>query len=452
MKSKFYLSVLSIITIAIILSLAAASTEAAPKVLSKDPIVISYVCDISSEAGSVPASWMKTAVEQINHAGGVLGRPLKLSIQDCKGQTSLAVEAYVRALVNDKASFVIVYGRSEIALACEAKAAEMYRDYPHIFLASNVGSNEVTDRVVDDYEKWKFVFRDNCAELGRIKIFQGPIELFHQMGLRKIALLREDLLWTAKIFSGVPATPKRGGILGLPAYAEKLGMKVVYQKTVKAKAGMYSPILEAVAASGADCCVFVGGPGTGQDDFVKQWVDSSARDIHMSIASGAGARFWQMTGGKALGIVFTGAGQVPLLSGKYTPEIPDMLETAKKYNLTMASGPMFSAYPDIFFIKKVIERAGGTQDINALIKAMESVEIMGPCGRLKMETARIPPFFHQAVLLDPKNPSEYAKNGLRLELGQFQKDGKIVLLNQPYPGVNGSPGFYKSPAELRKMK
>ncbi|MCK9275268.1 MAG: ABC transporter substrate-binding protein [Syntrophales bacterium] len=450
MKGKSFAVVFIIAVIASALAFGSAVPSAKAQ---EKPIVISYVCDISQEAGSVPASWMKLAARQINDAGGISGRPLELSIQDCKGQTSLAVEAYVRALVNDKANFVIIYGRSEIALACEAKAAEMFDEYPHIFIASNCGSNEITDRIVDDYEKWKFVFRDNCAQLGRIKIYHQPIEFFRKhLGLKKIALLREDLLWTQSFFKGVPATEKRGGILGLPDYARSLGMEVVYEKAVKYKAGMYSPILEAVAASGAECCLFVAGPGTGMDDFVKQWVDSSARDMHMSITSGPGANFWQITGGKALGVMFSGAGQVPLLRGKDTPEIPDVLDMAKKHNLTMASSVVLSAYPNMFFIKKVVEKAGGVKDIDALIKAMETTEIMGPLGLLRYEMTKIPPFFHQAVFLDPKNPSEYAVNGLQGDFGQFQEDGNIVLLAKPYPGVDGSPNYYKSPAELRKMK
>ncbi|MCK9276148.1 MAG: ABC transporter substrate-binding protein, partial [Syntrophales bacterium] len=240
-----------------------------PAEAQEDTINISFICDITQEAGSVPASWLKVAAEQINETGGILGKKIKFAVQDCKGQTSLAIEAYVRALVNDKAKIVMIYPRSEIALACQQKAVEMYPDYPHIYFAVDSGANEITDRVVDNYEKMKFIFRDNCAQLGRIKIFQEPIEFFHSIGAKKIALLREDLLWTASFFKGVSPTEKRGGILGLPQYARKLGMEVVYEKAVKYKAGLYSPIIEAAAASGADCIVFVAGPGTGMDDFVK---------------------------------------------------------------------------------------------------------------------------------------------------------------------------------------
>jgi hypothetical protein len=124
---------------------------------------------------------------------------------------------------------------------------------------------------------------------------------------------------------------------------------------------------------------------------------------------------------------------------------------SKKHNLPLSGPVLVSAYPDIFFIKKVLLKAGGMRDINALIKAMETTEIMSPEGLLRFEMTRIPPFFHQAVWLDPKDPSRYAKNGLRVEMGQFQKGGKIVLLDKPYPGVDGSPSFYKSPADLRKQ-
>ncbi|MCK9276355.1 MAG: hypothetical protein M0P57_14855, partial [Syntrophales bacterium] len=170
------------------------------------------------------------------------------------------------------------------------------------------------------------------------------------MFAKKIALLSEDLLWTQNFFKGYPATEMTKAFPGMEEFAEHLGMEVVYKKALKYKAGMYSPILEEIYRAGADCCVFVASPGNDTDVFAKQWADSSARNMHLSMTAGCGSRFWERTGGKCVGVVY-GWGQVPLLTGDHI-EIPDINTVAKEHNLILDAAVMFSAYPDIFFIKK----------------------------------------------------------------------------------------------------
>ena len=435
---------------AVIVMLAAfghAPAEGASTPSNQEPIVIVYICDLKSQG--VPVEWMDVAVKQINESGGILGRELKFIYEDCKGETTLAVQGYARALMTHKATIVGVYPRSEIALACEAKAGELFPEYPHIFLAVDAGADQITDRIATDYDKWKFVFRDNCAEPGRARAFLDIVDFFSSLGAKKMALLREDLMWTEKAFKGIPPTALCKGLPSMKERAQELGMEIVYEKALKYRAGMYSPILEKIAAAGADCCVFIASAGNDSDVFVRQWATSSARNIHMSITAACGSKFWRRTGGQALGVVYTW-GLVPLLTGAQTPEIPDIYETAIKYQLDLDAAVLFSAYADMFFIKKAIEKAGGTDDINALITAMEETEIVGPMGTLRYQTERIPPFCHSAAFLDPKDPMKYAERGFRIDTGQFQKGGKIVLLTKPFPGVEGSPNYYKTPAELRK--
>ncbi|MCK9276151.1 MAG: ABC transporter substrate-binding protein [Syntrophales bacterium] len=428
----------------------AGTVQADQKASVKGPIVMVYVADMASPAGSLVFSWLKVAAEQINESGGILGQKMKVIAEDCKGQPNLAVEAYTRALTNHNATIVSIYPRSEIVLACEAKAGEMYPDYPHILLAIGSASDEITYRIVEQYDKWKFVFRDQITVSARVPIYRDQIDFFHTLGVKKFALLREDLTWTESIFNAFPATKYHPAILSVPDYAKTLGMEVVYQKALKYRAGMYSPIFEAITASGAEGIIFIASDGNDTDVVVRQWYDSSARDLHMLLTGATGARFWERTGGKVIGVI-VGAGEImPLLSGKYTPEVPDVMETAEKYGLQLASPVLYSGYPDMFLIKKALIKAGGADDINAVIKALEETEIMGPQGLLKFETTRIPPFFHGAVFCDINDPTKYAAQGIRSALGQVQENGKIVFIQKPFEGVDGSIDYYKSVSELRK--
>ncbi|MDY0044352.1 MAG: ABC transporter substrate-binding protein [Syntrophales bacterium] len=452
MERKLYSNVLAILIFVTLIFLSSYPPLAAASRGSGDePVTIAFIADLTNAAGQLPSAWMHVAAKQINESGGVLGRQVRVVTEDCKGQPNLAVEAYTRALIDHKATVVAIYPRSEIVLACESKAGEMYSDYPHIFLAVGAAAEQITSRIADNYEKWKFVFRDNyTVPAATLPIIRPVVDFYRSIGVRKVALLREDLMWLAGLFKTMPATKYHGEFAGLPDYAESLGMEVVYQKAVKYKAGMYSPLLEAIAAAGAEGIIFVGSDGNDFDVFIKQWVNSSARDLHMTLAGGCGGKFWERTGGKTLGVISRGSCLVPLLSGEHTPEVPDVMETAKKYGLDLCAQVLTSAYPDVFFIKKAITKAGGTDDMDALIKAMEETRNVGPMGPLHFEMTRIPPFFHGAAFVDMKDPSKEHPDGIRVDLVQFQKDGKLVHLNKPFPGVDGSPEYYKSPAELRK--
>ena len=117
MKSKgvFFLA-LSLLLVASLVVIGGCASTAEPAA-GKSPIIIAYVGNASSP-GTKPCMDMQLmAIEEINAAGGVLGRPIKYVIQDAKGETGLSVAATQRAVMGDKATIVFSEGRSEVALA-----------------------------------------------------------------------------------------------------------------------------------------------------------------------------------------------------------------------------------------------------------------------------------------------------------------------------------------------
>ncbi len=83
------------------------------------PIVIGYVGNVASPGTKPCMDIQKYAVEEINKAGGIMGRPVEYVVLDGKGDTSLSVEAARRLIMEYKASFVHIEGRSEICLAAQ---------------------------------------------------------------------------------------------------------------------------------------------------------------------------------------------------------------------------------------------------------------------------------------------------------------------------------------------
>ena len=169
------------------------------------PIVIGYVGNVASPGTKPCMDIQKYAVEEINKAGGILGRPVEYIVLDGKGDTSLSVEAARRLLMENKATFISIEGRSEICLAAQENSAAMFKEYPHILIFNGPMASELTARIVDDYEKYKFCFRDWDPEPAHYawldnyfnNLFKGVLKA------KKVAYLWEDLAWTQMWRKGI---------------------------------------------------------------------------------------------------------------------------------------------------------------------------------------------------------------------------------------------------------
>ncbi len=421
---------------------------------SGEPIVIGYVGMILSPGTRPCMDIQKIAVEEINQAGGILGRPVKYVVADNKGDTSLTVEGARRLLLENKAKFISVEGRTEICLAAQENSAAMFRDYPHILVFNGPMGAELTARVLDEYDKYKFCFRDwdpEPAHYPQMNYFWGKTWPKMFPGIKRMAFLWEDLAWTHQWRVGID-------YMKMPPWEEMLekqhGIKVVYSKAVKPRGTMYMPLLQQIAMKKAQVILYISSWFTDTESFTKQWCDSAARDIPVNLYGGVAqtSDFWKMTGGKALGVVtsFTEC-ELPLTEAT----IP-FVKLAKKHNIPTQIH-VHLAYADIYFFKKVIENAGGIDDIEKLIKSMESTETTYSLGKMAYETQKVKPYFHSKVRIDLSDPMTKTIPGVFYQpMAQFQNDGKIQYLgasceeNEPkYKGI-GAPTDYVYPAELRK--
>ncbi len=455
MVKRFRFGLFVVAALALTFCLPSTGMCAAP---SGEPIVIGYAGMVLSPGTRPSMAIQKIAVQEINAAGGVLGRPLKYVIADNKGATSLTVEGTRRLLLEENATFIFIEGRTEIGLAAQENGAAMFKDYPHIMIFNGAMGRELTDRVADEYEKYKFCFRDFDPEAGHYaqrRYFSENSYPKMMPGLKRVAILWEDLEWTKSFREGDPS-------LGFPSWEEMMekdyGYEIVYSKKVKARGTMYLPLLQQIAMKKADFILYVTSWFTDTESFAKQWSGSAARDIPVAVYGGVSQTrdFWKLTGGKCLGIISSYAeAMLPL-----TDETIPFLEMAKKHNIP-AQQAVHIAYADIYFIKKVIENAGGVDDIDKLIKAMETTETTYSLGTMAYETERIKPFFHSRKRVDPNDPQHKSYPDMFFQtMVQFQEDGKIGYLggsckeNEEHAqkvGM-GNPENYVYPAELRKRK
>ena len=444
--------IVSVVVIAIIAAVLLPSVSfAQPK---GEPIVIGYVGQVASPGTKPCMDIQAMAVAEINAAGGILGRPVKYIVQDGKGDTSLSVEAARKLIIEDKASFVSVEGRSEISLAVQENSGNLYKEYPHILVFNGPMGSELTARIITEAPKYDFCFRDwdpEPAHYAQTKYMMEEIWK-KKMGTKRIAILWEDLAWTNEWRRGID-------YINLPTWekmAEQAGMKVVYSKAVKPRGTLYIPILQEIADKKADMIFFVSSWFTDTDAFAKQWADSAAKNIYVSFYGGVAQThaFWAMTGGKALGTMssFTDLETTPMTS-KTMP----LMEKAAKRNIPMQIH-VHIAYADIYHFKAAIEKAGGTSDIPKLIKAMEDVTTEYSLGKMKYETQKVKPFYHSRMRVDPNNPWKTYPGYYYQLIVQFQENGKIAFLYESAPeNAKAMAKFVdfkrlKTPAQLRKIQ
>jgi hypothetical protein len=205
-----------------------------PSVSSAQPkgeaFVIGYIGMVASPGTRPCMDIQKMAVEEINAMGGIMGRPVKYVVMDNKGDTSLSVEALRKLVIEDKAKFVSVEGRSEICLRCRSLGM-LAKEYPHILVFNGPMGAELTARIIDQAPKYDHCFRDwdpEPAHYAQTKYFFCKTMPQYQK-TKRIAFLWEDLAWTTEWRRGI-------GYINLPTWekmAQECGLEVVYSKAVK---------------------------------------------------------------------------------------------------------------------------------------------------------------------------------------------------------------------------
>ena len=437
------------VVVAVLIAIGALLPATVP---AADPIVIGYVGNVASPGTKPCMDVQKMAVEEINAAGGILGRPVKYLIMDGKGDTSLSVEAVRKLIIEDKATFVSVEGRSEISLAVQETSGMLVKEYPHILVFNGPMSSELTARIIDQAPKYDHCFRDWDAEpshYAHMRYFWSTMYP-KVLKVKRLAILWEDLAWTNEWRRGI-------SYINLPTWeqmAKEVGIQVVYSKPVKPRGTMYFPILQQIAAAKADVIFYCSSWFTDTESFTKQWADSAAKNIAVHLYGGVSQTqdFWRMTGGKALGIItqYTDLDDLPV-----TPYTIPLVKKAHERNIPMQQH-VHLAYADIQHFKNAIETAKGTGDLPKLIKAMEDATTPYSLGKMKYQTQKIKPFFHSLTRVYPSNPYKTYEGYFFQPIVQFQKNGKVVFISESCEENTKilkkylHPEQYKPVAELRK--
>jgi branched-chain amino acid transport system substrate-binding protein len=347
------------------LAVAAIAVGSSLSAFAADPIKIGSVLSVTGPAAFLGDPELKTLqlyVENINKAGGVLGRQLQLVHYD-DGSDAGKANGFAKRLIDDDKVDLIVGGTttgSTMSMAPLVEKAEI----PFISLAGAVV-------IVEPVKKWIFK-TPHTDRMAAEKVFED----MKKRGLTKVALLSDT--------SGFGASGKKE----TEALAPKLGITLVASETYGPKDTDMTPQLTKIKNIAGVQAVFVFGFGQG-----GAVVNKSYKQIGMTLplyhAHGvASEEFIKISGPAAEGVRLPAAAL--LVADKLAandPQKPVVTAYRKSYNdrykedVSSFGG---HAYDGLMMAVDAVKRAGGT-DKAKVRDAIEATKgYVGTGGKVNM--------------------------------------------------------------------
>lgn len=226
---------------------ATATPSATPQSSSESPkpefdgeIVIGSILDLSggmSAAGLATVWGADYAVNEINEAGGINGKKLRIIHYDVKGDPNEAINAYNRLVDQDKAVAVVGPGLSNIGIALAPITEEKKIPIVGHFMDERATTNEQTGK------KWNYMFlaEPSCNQQAEA-IASYAVE---KLGIKTVGILFDS----SNAYSVTHAEP-------FAAYCEAHGVKVVATESFGKDAKDYKAQLSKIIAKNPDA-IFV---------------------------------------------------------------------------------------------------------------------------------------------------------------------------------------------------
>lgn len=395
---------------------AAALTPALACAEEKPPIKIGIIAEESAIAGAGISKSAKLAADAINAAGGVDGRKIQLVIYDDHSSAADAVRAFQRMVNEDKVVAVVGSYISEVALALQPWAARTRTPY----ITTGAASNEISKRVHDDYARNKYTFHEWMTSAFISDSVCDSIKALIQPHYRaKTAVIfSEDAAWT---------TPLDAEYL---ACLPKIGVKVLDHIRFSPDTNDFTPIYNKIEGLKPDLIV-TGISHVGVQPTV-QWAQKQVPIPMVGQSSQAtSGTFWKDTNGAAAGVVTQSAAAE---GAELTPKTQPFMTLFSKTYGEPPPYTGFSTHDAVNIVAEAVKRAGGTDDPEKLVEALEKTDYVGTIGRVQFY-GKDEPYTHAM-----KYGTDYV-TGVTL---QWQDGKQVTLWPKPAEGAKLKfPSFLK---------
>ncbi|MEO5363342.1 MAG: ABC transporter substrate-binding protein [Magnetococcus sp. DMHC-8] len=277
------------ITLFVVVLLATVMPEEVSGGMTDDAIKIGVLAPFQTQPGEGIRHGAQMATEEINAAGGVLGKKLQIVEINSEYSSEKEVRGYQRLAGKEQVAAVIGVAGDGIFPIMEQLA-----HYQTVMITTGAGSDKLTEMVAADPAKYKWFFRvmHKSSELGTVTADFAKNALAKQHGIHRFAIMVEDDIWTKYIrdiwmreLDGQPDT------------------QVVLNTTFSADTKDFSHIFQQIQNAGAeyvlDACSRVDAAS-----YLKRWAAMKSRPGMGAIPTGAGTeRYFQLIGDKGLFVV-----------------------------------------------------------------------------------------------------------------------------------------------------
>ena len=337
-----------------------------------EPIGIGYVGPVTWDYGKTQIAGAELAIEEVNKAGGILGRPTKLFICDSELKASGAVNCVHKLVEVNKVEFLVgIYGSEEGTgareAACELKKVAIY---------SAGATHDWITTTEQNYEKYKYTFRNGTPD---------------EIDVQARYVIDEQIPWMAEIIKkklgiqklnlAILTDAAKWQDLAHEAYLKEFpqkGYNIVYQSRLSTTATDTSAELTNIKKSGAH--IIVGGMAYKSSlPLIRQWNEMKVPAIWAGVnVLAMSPKFWEQTGGKCVYACTYSFGPVHVPITPQTKMMADFLSKKLDTYYHNSGGP----YVGIWSLKHAAERAK-TLEAGAMIKALLQIQFDSVGGTIK---------------------------------------------------------------------
>jgi branched-chain amino acid transport system substrate-binding protein len=406
-------------TASLALAVSAAIAGAAGPAAAAEPIKLGAPLATAFLYGWAAERGIRLAVDEINAAGGVKvggeARPLAVEVIDTRDlepgvPVDDAIKAVERLILQRKVDFLVGGPvRSEAALA----VLDLLSQHKKVSIVSTGVLSPAYHKTVEkDYDKYKYAFRIS-SEI--VTLAQDLLQVFDKLRaehkLERVFIMVQDV-----------AHARGAGSLVEKLLKEK-GFQVVGHEIYPTGNTDFAPgLLKSRKEDAQVLFIWMDMPESAI--LMKQWKSFRLTSLPMGFMSaGEQPGFWKASDGNAEYAVvnLVNGGNAPAEITPWTMKFVQAYE--KRWGLEPEGYGASSSYMAVYALKDAIERAG-TLDPDAVVKALEEIDLMGVYGRIRFN-----PKTHQVI------PSTDPKEGAIGSFVQWQ-DGKRVVF-WPEAGAMG---------------
>ncbi len=351
---------------------------ATPTPTPKPEIKIGVIGPMQFQMGKHHWMGATMAADEINAAGGIqvgdktyLIKLVKIDSNELVSPPD-AASAAERAITVDKVDFLMGTIRSEAALAVQ----EVAMDYQKIFIVCGSSETKMSDKVAQDYDRYKYWFRVtpvNNNHLGALNfLLVGMVakNIVTQLHMApKLAILAEKAVWTEAI------------IAAAQAYLPPQGIQIVGVWQPSDKATDVTAELQAIKNSGANMIMTVLS-GTVGIAYARAWEELQipAASVGINVMAQADD-FITNTGG---------FGNYETTLNTYARDVEFTDKTKPfldAFFAKMGENPTYNAgtYDALYILKGAIERAGSL-DQDEIVAEMEKTDYIATVGRFVFDS------------------------------------------------------------------